>query len=335
VSSGIMNEPAVIIAPILRALGYRFRGEHGLQYEVTLRDTHDFLGRKKPATDPLLRGRADYVCTAGDKVAWVIEAKPSKPISNDDIAQAYTYAKHVAIRAKYFCLCNGLEFRVYATDGVAGSQPLRTVDPSEPVRAAAELASLLGPERLLADFAVLVADSRPAIGLGLRSFVEIVGGRIVYDSFVPDLPHMRGFTISITGGSIQRIEDGRLLAYYKSQGPYESIQQLLWRLGLSRVDAVSSSGSLSIDTREPTVFVTESTAVFPQGERVLDLSNHEEKVFLRDVRVRLTARASGALSGDRFSGEFELNALYEIDTDNGSSQVAQVRGLGRFELFLR
>jgi predicted type IV restriction endonuclease len=72
-----LNEQAVreeIIAPLLKALDYRADGDNDIRYEVWLQHRRASLGHKKP-TDPPIRGKADYVCSAGRRVSWIIEAK--------------------------------------------------------------------------------------------------------------------------------------------------------------------------------------------------------------------------------------------------------------------
>lgn len=91
-SESTLSEAAVreeIIAPVLKELGYRSNSANDIRYELNLRYPRDFLGHKKPTTDPPIRGKADYVCYAGGRVAWTVEAKPSGPdFTIDDVEQA-------------------------------------------------------------------------------------------------------------------------------------------------------------------------------------------------------------------------------------------------------
>ena len=95
-----------IVTPLLRHLGYRSGTHHNVIREQLLSYPKSFLGRKKN-TDPILRGRADYICEAHNKIRWVIEAKsPDAPLDQDAQEQSWTYANHPEIRAVYFCLTN-------------------------------------------------------------------------------------------------------------------------------------------------------------------------------------------------------------------------------------
>ena len=72
-----------IIAPFLRNLGYRSGTEHNVIREQSLSYPKSFLGRKKNS-DPILRGRADYICEAHSQIRWIIEAKsPDTPLNQD------------------------------------------------------------------------------------------------------------------------------------------------------------------------------------------------------------------------------------------------------------
>ena len=82
-----------LLAPLLRRLGYERNGQHNLRREMPLRYPNNFLGRKKKKDSPLL-GFADYVLEANGQVRWTLEAKPPLPITQDDLEQAFSYARH-------------------------------------------------------------------------------------------------------------------------------------------------------------------------------------------------------------------------------------------------
>jgi predicted type IV restriction endonuclease len=101
-----------IIAPLLRQLGYRSGTPNSIIREQALSYSQLSLGRKKKH-DPILRGRADYICDVQGKVKWVIEAKaPAAALDKDADEQAWSYANHPEIRALYYCLSNGREFQI-------------------------------------------------------------------------------------------------------------------------------------------------------------------------------------------------------------------------------
>ena len=58
-----------IIAPLLRYLGYRSGTSNNIIREQPLSYPKEFLGKKKK-NDPILRGRADYICDVKGQVKW-------------------------------------------------------------------------------------------------------------------------------------------------------------------------------------------------------------------------------------------------------------------------
>jgi hypothetical protein len=339
VTSPPLSEAAVreeIIAPILGLLGYRSNTTNDIRYELNLQYPHDFLGRKKPTTDPPIRGRADYVCYAAGRVSWILEAKPSEPdITIDDIEQAFTYARHPEVRAVYFCLRNGREWRVYATDGSAEALPLLTIDPQDPRTAARDLAALLSPTALQSRFAEVAANALPPIGPGLLSFAQITGGFTSYDHAEPDIPPLRGFTLSITGGAIQRLETGGLIAYWEARGPYARIQRLIERLGLTRIEAFSPSNELSARSDAPTIFDGKMNGVFPAGETLYDLSTYTDVVLPSSMTCHLNFSGTGVLTAGRFHGPFALHVRYEFIDASGVARSPKFSGFGQIEFQLR
>jgi Type I restriction enzyme R protein N terminus (HSDR_N) len=330
----ITNEAGVreeIVAPILRALDYGSSTQNDVRYEMMLVYPHDLLGRKKK-TDPLLIGKPDYICRAGGRVSWTIEAKPPVPISNDDIQQAYTYAKHPEVRAVYFCICNGLEFRVYDTNSDPTVPPILVVTRCHETQQAAQaLSPLLSAQALLSRHAAAVADTQPAIGLGLLSFAQIVGGKIVHRQNTANLAPLIGFTISVIGGAIQRVDDGTLMAYFEGRPPYLGIQKTIDDLGLNKVEAYSDARELSTDPALPTIFRAKAAASFPEGQQMLDLTTHTYKVLARTLNVEIDFEAAGSLNARRFAGDFRLACTYKDD----SSLNVQLISRGEFEFQLQ
>jgi len=102
----------VIILPILKELGY---SENEIVRSKTLEHPFLKIGSKKRRINLI----PDYVLTAHNRFAWVLDAKaPTQKVVNDDnVEQVYSYATHPEIRSKYFALCNGVEFALYRTSG--------------------------------------------------------------------------------------------------------------------------------------------------------------------------------------------------------------------------
>jgi hypothetical protein len=103
-----------IISPLLYNLEYTANGLNQIIRSRTLQ--HPFINigsqTRKVSLIP------DYLLTVNNKPAWVLDAKaPDEAIeSGSHVEQAYSYAIHPEIRAKYFALCNGREFIVFQID---------------------------------------------------------------------------------------------------------------------------------------------------------------------------------------------------------------------------
>ena len=98
------------IKPLLDLLGYKKDSiDGGIEREKSLQLNKNFLrvGRK--------RVELDYVPTYKCKEFWIIEAKPGRELIMDegDLYQAYLYAIHPEIQAKYIVLINGHEIRLF------------------------------------------------------------------------------------------------------------------------------------------------------------------------------------------------------------------------------
>jgi hypothetical protein len=326
-----------VIAPILRELGYRTGTPNDIRREVTLRYPHDFLGRKKPASDPPIRGRADYLLDVDQRIRWTIEAKPAEPpLSEHDVEQAFTYARHPEIRAAYFCLCNGRELRVYATDASASAAPLTTITGIfDSIEAAKRLSALLGPDALKARFAIIAADTLPALGPGLSSFAQIIAGAVRFESVNVDLPFLRGFVITVTGGAIQRDPEVGLVFYLTSLAPNAAMQRLNERLGLARFEALANGDALSVDEAHPTTFSARFRVVLPRGERVLNMNTWQENELPFDIACNATVRGSGILVASHLTGRFDAEYSYTWSATPGDDQALQVNASGSFLLVLK
>src|SRR6476660_6874550 len=79
-----------ILAPLVKLLGYRSGTSYDVIREQSLRYPKIFLGRKNPAKDIALRGKADYILEVTGHARWILEAKaPGTDIDVDSIEQAW------------------------------------------------------------------------------------------------------------------------------------------------------------------------------------------------------------------------------------------------------
>lgn len=300
-----------IIARLLDRLKYQTGTENNIIREQSLRYDKAYLGHKNSHKDWPLRGKADYTCQAMKKVNWTIEAKsPSLEISIDDIEQAYTYARHPEVRGVYFCICNGKELRVYQTADAPGTGPILSLKYEDFDTSFHAIESLLSPESILRDHPKIIPDFGKPIGPGLRSIVHITGGKVVFQNSKPELLMFKGYTLFIVNGAVQRQASGKLMAFLDTLSPYESLQRLNERLGLTNFEIMSDDLTLSIDEAQPTVFQSQHEVVLAKGENIPD--------FLRGVNIQLPnnltceviVSAKGTLKGNIFAGEFKAQYYY-------------------------
>jgi hypothetical protein len=310
-----MNEADVreeILAPLINFLGYKAGADNKASREVplALRYPRLFLGRKKRATDPYLRGRADYVLEVTGHARWVLEAKPpSEDIDQDSVEQAWSYANHPEIRAVYFAVSNGREFRVYRTNAPPGSEPILQVECRELIKSYDVIAQLLSADSIAKDFPEAYDVGTP-LGRGLRSLAKVVGGKIVYTRSSMNLRILSEIQIAIIDGSIERSQDGNLISYIVTQAPVKSIQSVIEKLGLEKLAYTSSSTSLSSDPRAPTDFLYSGTAIFREGEELFDMSSGSFIELPMTIECFIQSRASVVLESGGIVGTIENNAVY-------------------------
>lgn len=294
-----------IIAPLLRALGYRSGTENNIVREQSLRYPKSSLGRKSTAKDPELRGVADYILDVRRLVRWVIEAKaPSIKIATDEIEQCWTYANHPEVRAVYFALCNGRVLQVYQTQHGPDAPPILSILCERFEDDFGRLDALLSPAALVRDFPVREIDSRPPLGPGLRSVVRITHGSIRYDN--NNLRHeaLNQLQIAIQYGAVERDENEHLVAYLETLAPLHSFQELNEKLGLTSFEMTSADSVLSTDPQKPTRFMNSQTIVLPAGVPMLDIITWRKVSLPVNLECETQAAADGVLNGHVFSGRF-------------------------------
>jgi hypothetical protein len=313
-----LNETDVreeIIAPLLRELGYRSGTENDVIREQSLKYPRSFLGRKKN-NDPILRGKADYICEIINKTRWVIEAKaPSEPISDTDaIEQAWSYANHPEIRAIYFCVCNGLAFSIYQTNKGADAPAIFECLYEEMKEKLSLIKNILSPEAIFRDYPTYEPDYGEPLSSNLRSFARLTNGKITYESNSSNLKPLEGMVMTITDGSVERTKAGKIEAYIKTQVPFQQLQNLNEQLGLHEFNLETEDSSISINSDAPTTFIGKNEIVLPRGIKVLDLVTWQEVELQINLSVVTETIAVGSLHDNTFNGSFTAKLFYkEID----------------------
>jgi len=144
------------------------------------------------------------------------------------------------------------------------------------------------------------------IGPGLRSLVRITGGHITYHRNTLNLPQLIGMNVAVTGGAVERDEQGRLVALLQTLSPYQSFQRFNERIGLSVFETMSEDSVVSVDPARPTVFKASQKILLPRGEIVLDMQTWREIALPFNMTCVAETIASGTLRDRKFSGDFTV-----------------------------
>jgi hypothetical protein len=324
-----LNEQDVreeILAPLIRNLGYRRGTSNDVIRELSLRYPRIFLGRKKTKKDPMLRGEADYIFDIDKKWRWVLEAKKPGQINIDEIEQAYSYAIHPEVRAIYFCLSDGYEFKIYRTDYAPEVAPIFQTNYDELNTTFDTLKNILSPDSIRRDWSASVIDIGKPVGAGLNSIVKIESGHIGFQSNSWNIPVYNALSLTVVNGTIQRNENGRLLIYLVTRASL-ALQETNSRLGLDKVEVESSEDILSGDSEKPTLLVSRKTYTIPQGETVLNIATGKNILLPHSVKADISINARAVLFGKKLSGQFTC----EYNFYQSTSSLSLV---GEFELNL-
>lgn len=308
-----MNEADVreeVVAPLLRHLGYQSGTANNVIRGQYLSYRRMPLGRRKP-TVRVIRGKADYICSVGGLVNWVIEAKsPAEFLNELTEEQAWTYANHPEIRAVFFVITNGRELKLYLTNRGPKADALFACTYEQLEKNLTTIKNMLSPEAILRDHPILVVDTNPPIGPGLRSIVRVVGGFIRYTKTSIPIPPLEQMNLTVTGGSVERNEDGFLEAYLWTRVPYQSLQELNEKLGLDQMLLISASTVVSANPSQPTLFESEKQTILPKGMVALNMMDWSNAELPMNVTVVLKTRAAGYRAGTVFKGEFSASVSY-------------------------
>ncbi|TXH71509.1 MAG: hypothetical protein E6Q83_01585 [Thiothrix sp.] len=106
-----------IITPLLRQLGYQNVEPYKIIRTKQLKHPFVYIG----STSNKITITPDYQLSLDRKIKCVIEVKsPQVKISDKQaLQQAYNYAIHPEIRAKYYAICNGRYLEIFDVDKIS------------------------------------------------------------------------------------------------------------------------------------------------------------------------------------------------------------------------
>lgn len=224
--------------------------------------------------------------------------------------QAWSYANHPEIRAVYFVVTNGREFKLYQTNRGSKAEALFECTYEQMATKLTAIENILSPASILRDHPALMVDTGIPIGPGLRSIVRVTGGYIRYTKISIPIPPLEQMNMTVTSGSVERNEDGFLKAYLWTRVPYQSLQELNEKLGLDQMLLISASTVVSANPSQPTLFESEKQTILPKGMVALNMMDWSNFELPMNVSVVLKTRTAGYLAGTVFKGEFFASVSY-------------------------
>lgn len=322
-----MNETDVretIVRPLIESLGYRHGTDAYIRTEQTLRYAKAFLGRKNPARDPDLVGRADYICGVVSFGRWIVEAKsPREALTQETVEQAHTYAAHPEIAASHFLITNGREFKLYETSRL--ESPALAWEFQDTDDNSLRLFNVLSPAALRRRAKANLVDSGKPLGRGLSSRLRIVGGEVLYEEYEGSHPlfqesSINGLRLPVVGGSVSRTDDNRIVGRIEISKP-APILFIGEGAGFDAYDFYSAAEYISDDPEHPTIFQNLITQVTPVG-RQMNLPGLGRYSMPFEFSVSAFTEAVGHIANGEFVGTMRLACDLEI-----SKMAPQIREL--------
>jgi hypothetical protein len=346
-----MNETDVreiIVRPLIESLGYRHGTEAYIRTEQTLRYGKAFLGRKNPARDPDLVGRADYICGVVSFGRWIVEVKsPAEALSQDTVEQAHTYAAHPEIAASHFLVTNGREFKLYETSRLESPALAWRFQDSDDN--SLRLFNVLSPAAVRKRAKANMVDYGKPLGKGLSSQLQIIGGEVIYEEHTGNHPlfqesSVNGLRLPVVGGSVSRTEDGRIVGRVEVSKPAPIL--FIGEGGASDAyNFFSASEYISDEPQHPTIFQNLTTLVTPAGRQV-NFPGLGRFAMPFELSVSSFTEAVGYVANGKFVGTMRLS--YDLEVSKMAPQIRQLlaqrfghipdsghmTGAGRFEVSL-
>lgn len=289
-----------VIWPLLVRLGYT---SQMVKTQRKLVHRFIFLGHKKPHADRPIRGEADYVCTVGERLNFVIDAKRPGRISDEDRHQTYSYAAHAEIRAVAFAIISGNHFEIYLTHQRPETGPILAFGGENLDANFQRLANTVSPAALVRDFPEHVVDAGVPLGIGLRSYASVKWAKQTYTELPDHQASRLGSTVHYTEGAIVRAEGGGILmALVPSHAsPAESAFAAV--IDALVLEFYTPSESISSTNGKPTVFLSQKEIWIPRGTPIPVPNLHNTSVPAPDdLQGRATAKLSVFLQHGRLIG---------------------------------
>jgi hypothetical protein len=122
------------------------------------------------------------------------------------------------------------------------------------------LLNIVSPAAMRKRAKVAVVDPGKPLGKGLASKQRIIGGEIIYEDHQSDHPLLKtefinGLRLPVTGGSVRRTEDGRIVGHVDVAKVAPLMRELNDTMGIADgYDFFSATEYLSEDPQHPSIF---------------------------------------------------------------------------------
>lgn len=256
-----------IVMPIIKGLGYNANKPNQIIRSRNL--IHPFVSigsqKKKIYIVP------DYLFEVDKKPVWILDAKaPSESvIKSKNVEQAYSYAIHPEVRARFFSLCNGKEFVLYSVDEM---NPLIHFKMQALPLYWESLKGILAPENVLSkDNLTYLKDLGLHLKrLGFEKFQSLVFPTVPVTNITQLEKGM--YTINVGGVTL---DENRYVATFDFD--LEVLKQMIGKIPLEGIDKLldwNKEGRISVNFADTAYFLNLDCEV---GQ---NLEENDKEIFL-------------------------------------------------------
>jgi hypothetical protein len=306
-----------IVRPFLHWLGYAFGTQAHIRTEFPLRYDKAFLGRKKPDSDPVLRGRADYICEVVSYARWVVEVKAAREdLILADSEQAHTYATHPEISALYYMVTNGHKFQLFRVG--QPQSPLLEWLQSEIEQRAVEIKNILSPQALQkrVERETILAGKPLAEGLGNKASLSGVVTYVDHKSsnalVSKSLEKIKGMRATVSNGNVLRTTEGLMRAEFEMISAFSAMDVFNQSLGIKGYTFDCQDEYISLDPDNPSIFQNILSMKLDQGTNIPALLGNPSMNLPFDWLIVSFTQAVGYVENSIFKGTFFVDYRFSV-----------------------
>jgi hypothetical protein len=345
-----------IIDQIVRALGYPDAENTYLNLEEKLEYPYLHIGRRSRKDVPL--GFPDYrMGVKGARGSFIVEAKAGNvPITAREVEQAHSYAAHAQVGANYFVLVNGTELVVYETLSGPSAAPIVEIPLGEVNERFFELENVLSPKNLARNCQVKY-DKRLRLTDGLGSSARVRSGRYLLSEYdlriivngkdctnlvrqaVPNFSKAEGqmellkssFEMRVSNGSIERGDDGKILALIEFEGVTVHNHAAMAIMGIDKATFATADKFLSQSSKSPTIFESLTDFKVSRGTSLPQLFGGAVETE-GDIVGSMFIKVAMHYSDSIISGEYIAFSDQEVSAPGQIPFRLEVDSAGTFDL---